>query len=588
MLDNFLLAILLLILPFYTAISAPYSAEFRGVSVQFAENIPQEILQNSHNKLKNYLEKHPDQPTDQELHSLVKQIPEIVEESAKPFGYFHTKCNAKFYDKKPQRIEIECQLGPEIKIEEVLIEITGPGQNRIQQSLAHQSPDLTPGTIFTANRYERAKQELLILAYEQGYINANTNGSRLTIDTDSNTARVVMALQTNDAFTFGPIEINQDAYDKTFIRELASFKDGDHYQAKLLHEYQNTLQYTGLFTLVSIRPSLADRRKSDSVPIFLQYEPIQKIQYRFGFGYNSDTHLNTSLGLTRNRLGNRGEKINSEFRISSRKTVVESSLYIPRTHPKFDFYNFEVQYTDETIIDENHDQSVNLSANYNKTRHLNQSHIFDQQFSFIYAIDWSKAENEPTLKTQVIYPRLHYLYMFKSPDRSVMASLGTELSGNIKFFLSNISFMKATLFSNIRTSEIHNFRLIVKNKFGLIISEDTLPLGWYFRTGGTYTVRGFEYDSIGETELPDNKMLFTHTTELQRKIVDSIFAAGFFDCGNASHNVFTTPTSQALGTGLVWESPFGDIELSIAWPIENYSITQNKYKLHIALKKGFY
>ena len=76
--------------------------------------------------------------------------------------------------------------------------------------------------------------------------------------------------------------------------------------------------------------------------------------------------------------------------------------------------------------------------------------------------------------------------------------------------------------------------------------------------------------------------------DIQRKLYESIYASLFYDAGNANEDIFTSKASQSLGTGLVWESPFGDIELSLAWPIQNYSIDQDHYKFHIALKKGFY
>ena len=83
-------------------------------------------------------------------------------------------------------------------------------------------------------------------------------------------------------------------------------------------------------------------------------------------------------------------------------------------------------------------------------------------------------------------------------------------------------------------------------------------------------------------------MLFTYTNEIQRKIYESIYISAFYDAGNASDNIFKNPTSQSIGTGSVWESPFGNIEFSIAWPVKNYSLDKDNYKFHVALKKGFY
>ena len=129
--------------------------------------------------------------------------------------------------------------------------------------------------------------------------------------------------------------------------------------------------------------------------------------------------------------------------------------------------------------------------------------------------------------------------------------------------------------------------MILKTSFGVIVSEDTLPLSWYYRTGGTYTVRGFTYNSIGNTEITDNKMLFTGSIEIQRNIYSSFYSNLFLDLGNVSSNIFNSPASYAVGTGLIWESPFGNFEASIGWPIKNYSIYNQSPTWHIALKRGF-
>ena len=559
-----------------------------SISFSYANNIPSKIQQNSNISLRKSLEKHGTTVSPEELETLLQVTPGIVENAAKPFGFFHSQCQAKLNEKDRKQVQIACELGPPIIIDHISLTITGPGKKALHDDIIKKHLSFREGEYFEANKYERSKNELLSIAYDYGYLNANTSDSTLTINTDNNTAQATFTLDTNDVFIFGLITPNGDTYSKEFLRNLAEFKPGDNYQAKLLHDYQNTLQYTGLFTTISIKPSLTQKNISHEIPIYLDYEPIQKIQYKLGVGYNTDTKLNTSLGFTRNRLGVRGEKLNAEVRASSRGTSVQTNLYIPRSHPKFDYYSIEAQYADEMIIDDNYDQGFYLTLNYTKIRNFGASHFFDSQTSLIYTLDWSKADDGPTIRTQVVYPKLQYQYIFKSLDKTIQATLGTEISGNIEFFLSDISFLKTIVYSNIRTAEIHNLRFIVKNKFGLIISDDTLPLAWYFRTGGTYTVRGFDYESIGETELTDNKMLFTHTTEVQHKLIESFYLAAFFDCGNASENVFTNPTSQAIGTGLVWESPFGDIEVSVAWPLENYSINQDNYKFHIALKKGFY
>ena len=70
-----------------------------GVLITFAENIPEDIQQNSAIALKNYLEKYHHRLSPKERITLVAKIPNLVHDAAKPFGYFHSQCHANSQDK---------------------------------------------------------------------------------------------------------------------------------------------------------------------------------------------------------------------------------------------------------------------------------------------------------------------------------------------------------------------------------------------------------------------------------------------------------------------------------------------------------
>ena len=235
----------------------------KAITFTYANNIPVKIQQNSNINLKKSLEKFGKTLSSEELETLLRLTPSIVENAAKPFGFFHSQCLAKLNEKNHSQVVLTCELGPPILIDEVSITITGPGKSTLHDDVIKKHLSFREGETFEASKYERSKNELLSIAYDYGYLNANTSDSTLTINTDNNTAQATFTLDTNDVFIFGPITPNGDTYSKDFLRNLAEFKPGDNYQSKLLHDYQNTLQYTGLFTAVSIKPSLTQKNRKD-------------------------------------------------------------------------------------------------------------------------------------------------------------------------------------------------------------------------------------------------------------------------------------------------------------------------------------
>ena len=105
-------------------------------------------------------------------------------------------------------------------------------------------------------------------------------------------------------------------------------------------------------------------------------------------------------------------------------------------------------------------------------------------------------------------------------------------------------------------------------------SDEQLPISWFFFTGGAYSVRGFAYNSIGAD--PDvtgeqNSYLYTGSVELQRRLTQDIFGIAFVDAGDAAPSLQDSRPSVSVGSGLLWQSFIGDLEVSVAKPLRNYS-----------------
>jgi translocation and assembly module TamA len=106
-------------------------------------------------------------------------------------------------------------------------------------------------------------------------------------------------------------------------------------------------------------------------------------------------------------------------------------------------------------------------------------------------------------------------------------------------------------------------------------SSTGIPASLLFRAGGSNSVRGYSFQSIGNnvagSVLP-TKYLITGTTEYQHWFSRSWGAAAFFDIGTATDTWGEKVFYPGVGVGARWRSPVGPINVDLAYGIRNKSV----------------
>ena len=101
-------------------------------------------------------------------------------------------------------------------------------------------------------------------------------------------------------------------------------------------------------------------------------------------------------------------------------------------------------------------------------------------------------------------------------------------------------------------------RILLRTDLGYTVVHDfnDLPLSLRFFAGGTQSVRGYEYQSLG---VPDGgRYLAVGSVEYQHLIIGNWSAAAFWDEGNAFDN-FNQGLDRGVGVGIVYKTPIGQI-----------------------------
>ena len=176
----------------------------------------------------------------------------------------------------------------------------------------------------------------------------------------------------------------------------------------------------------------------------------------------------------------------------------------------------------------------------------------------------------PKTDARMIFPSINWSRRKANSTLNPSNGLSTTINLNgTPYFLSS----KDTGFSQIRIDtnflksfKENSFRILIRNSIGRTEIEDLseLPLSLQLFAGGSRSIRGYGYNSIGPG---DN--LVTGTFEVQRALPRSTswYFTSFIDAGNVTDNDIRDDMKSSTGFGLAWLSPLGMMELDLAFPI---------------------
>ncbi|MEM7355925.1 MAG: BamA/TamA family outer membrane protein, partial [Acidobacteriota bacterium] len=180
--------------------------------------------------------------------------------------------------------------------------------------------------------------------------------------------------------------------------------------------------------------------------------------------------------------------------------------------------------------------------------------------SVIPAAEWSLVRSDHRL-----YPQRGY-------------RLGLEIAGAHESALSDVTVLKAKASAKwVRAFGPEGpwgrrHKVSARGELGAIVAEDfrTLPPIFRFFTGGDQSVRGYDFETLGDLDEAGNviggERLFVGSLEYEYLILQKWGAAVFYDTGSAGRDL-ADQLSEGAGVGVSWRSPVGPVRLDFAWAI---------------------
>lgn len=499
-----------------------------------------------------------------------------VRAAVEPYGYFHplirTYISKESYGYK---ISYTIRLGLPVRVTSVDINITGPGaDNGKIRKTARQFP-LNRGDIFNATLYAAARDKLFDVISNQGYIKVTARGTKVFVNTDTNTAVITLQMQTNERYYFGKMTFNETDYSPKFLARFNIFREEQLFSTNKILNYQQDMNNTRYFKQVIVMPDF-DNIADYHIPVDVSVVPVNARRYDFGLGYGTFTGPRLTAGMNFRRLGHEGHALDAQVRLSSVLSSVVLKYLIPGINPLTEQWVMGANY--QKFVPKN-GKSYSQSIAFGYTKKL---HHWTLGANLNYLRESYRVENEPKQNSQLLYPNLNIIYI--KADNVVQPTYGRSLNfvvqGAVSDIFSTTSFAQSTVKGKLFFTPVSFAHVILRGDLGYTVVHDLndLPLSMRFFAGGMTTIRGFPDSSIGP-----GKYLAVGSIEYRNHIAYDISGAVFYDIGNAADH-FDTPWNRGAGVGLVYESVVGPIKLYLARAI---SKKHQPYQVELSMGPEF-
>lgn len=497
-----------------------------------------------------------------------QKAPEEIATALHPFGYYQAQITSSLDHVDGRWIaRYEIKLGEPVLVKDVNVSLIGEGNNDPELRRLIDEFPLHSGDILDQRLYTRGKDGFQRVANERGYFEFKFLTHAIVIDTVANTALIELGMNSGPRYKFGDVTYYQDVLRQDFLTRFAHFKPGDPYEIRKLLDLQSALFDSDYFNNVEITPQ-RDETHDLEVPIDVSLTPRPKYRYTTGLGYGTDTGTRGRLGFENRRVNDRGHRFRAEYQLSEVRESLTTNYSLPIRNPRTDEIALTTSWVDDyPEVSQSEIFSVALSRTYaRRSNWLESVYLKYQTERYSVATDVGNAV--------LLMPGASWTKI--SADTRTYPSRGLrfliDVRGAHPTLLSDRQFVQIRTQIKTVTTLAHQHRVILRGEVGntRLQSIRSLPTSVRFFAGGSQSVRGYDFNSLGPRnelgQVVGGSRLLVGSAEYEYRFTDAWSGALFFDTGNAL-NSWQDALKQGAGFGVRWISPVGPVRIDLAWAV---------------------
>ena len=469
---------------------------------------------------------------------------------------------------------------------------------------AREAFKLAPGQPARAAEVLAAGTRLLAALQSEGYALAKVSEPEAILYPERRRIDVTFTVHTGPRIDLGPITISGlQTVHESFVRRRLTVHPGQQYSPAALAKARNNLTELPIISAVSVRLATAPDAEGRLPVTFLVSERKLHV-VSLGASYSTDL----GVGLTaswedRNLFGNAEDLKLSAGTTLGGTAVTGLGYTVNATFTKPDFLapNQSLIATVGTV-DENLDayDRTAVTAGVALSRpllpHLTGSLGIAGERERVIQDGITGNFTVLGIPLSLAYDDTNSLL---NPTRGYRAALTVTPTASFgppsaQFVITQISASTYFDFSRLAGEQPGRSVLAIRGLVGSILGTglDGLPADKRFYAGGTGTVRGYKYLSLGP-EFPDGTpeggtAISAATLELRQRVFANWGFMTFVDAGQVSTNAdpFGGTVRAGAGGGVLYYTSIGPIRLDVAVPL-NREPGGDAFELYIGLGQAF-
>jgi translocation and assembly module TamA len=533
--------------------------------------------------------------TPQERSNFIASARQNIRQAMKALGYYRPDIEINI-DKSTLAwdMAIAVTANEPVRINLIDIAVFGEAKNDSEFTALLAALPFSAGDILHHGVYDRFKKQLIALGNRRGYFEAVITESRVAVNADNSSANISLQFSSGLRYRFGEVSMDESVMDMGWSQSLMDVQPGDLFDMAALQKLRSELQQTRYFASVAVRAQV-ENLANGRVPISVTLAPVNRHNFEVGAGFSTDTQERVSLTWRTPLVNRYGHSQETRLEYSTVNPGGRFTYNIPLSHPLKDVLQLSAYLEDKEYGDLDSKQKglrVRREIKRGKWVASYSMRTLDES--------WSLAQ---------VHKDNHYVLPAATlSHKSRSGSLVDPEAGLHQVYLAEGGYEGAA--SDINLFRVYsNFRfvaplsarqrVVARAELGAVFitsnDREELAPSLTFFAGGSQSIRGFSYQSIGNELLVDGTdgvtrsvtvggdRLATASLEYQYYVTDHWRGAIFADAGDA-FDEGEFDAKYGAGIGVHYMSPLGAIRLELARDISEDSPS---WRLHFNIGAEF-
>lgn len=449
--------------------------------------------------------------------------------------------------------------------------------------------ELWTGQNFTQQDWELAKRNLLQRVASKEFPRAMLAESQAEVDTSNQQVDLSILIDSGPAFQLGAIDVTGlSKYNKDLVSRYNKLESGQPYDQEKLLETQSLLQNTPYFSGVQVDYDTDVPENIDSPvirPLKLKLTEAKSKRLGVGIGYSSNSGPHIEMSYRQSPFWSDANVLQAGMRIDQLRTLLYADILLPPNtngyrdslgvlHEHTDIQGLKTQRSAIGVTRAKLRGTIETRLALNVQRESREVNGIPTESAGVFTGTYTWTQRAVDNITD---PRTGYTWV---------AQVGAGNAFNFNDRPFSRAYLRGQYYYPFNAEDKRNV-LSVRAEVGSVNAPNRaiVPSDFLFRAGGTQSVRGYAFQSLGintNGAILGGEKLATLSTEWVHWFDAKQGSALFYDLGAVDDSFRDMKIAHGIGVGYRYKTVAGPLAFDLA-----YGTQRRALKFHFSIAIAF-